>query len=257
MFQILSISFIYITILCGTATASPTDNSTAPPEAMVLIPAGEFQMGSPRDIGEDDEHPQHSVYVNSFFIDITEVTQANYERVMGKNPSHFKGTNLPVEKVTWSEAQAYCQALGKRLPTEAEWEKAARGKNNSVFSWGNEVTSQGGNYCDKQCEKKWKSDRFDDGHSNTAPVKSYAPNDYGLFDMGGNVYEWVKDWYHKDTYKKSPYENPKGPESGKFKVMRGGSWDVSPAVLRNAYRSGLAPDFRSYSVGFRCAKSTQ
>ncbi len=257
MIRTLLMCSLYIALFSGTAWGNPTKPATSPPEGMALIPAGEFRMGSPQAIGEDDEHPQHSVYLKSFFMDVTEVTQEDYEKVMGKNPSHFKGKNLPVEKVTWSEARAHCQTLGKRLPTEAEWEKAARGSRNLDFSWGSEVKSKAGNFCDNQCDKKWKSIQFEDGYKNTSPVKSYSPNDYGLFDMSGNVYEWVKDWYHKDTYKESPYENPKGPETGTFRVIRGGAWDISPVALRNAYRFGLAPDSRSYSVGFRCAQSTQ
>ena len=103
----------------------------------------------------------------------------------------------------------------------AEWERAARGKNNFIFSWGNEADSGKANFCDTHCKKRWKADQFDDGFPYTAPVGSFPSNDYGLFDMAGNVYEWVNDWHDEDYYQNSPRENPRGPESGKKKVMRG------------------------------------
>ena len=175
-------------------------------EDMILIPAGDFTAGMDPDTGYQEclkhakscepewyrhEAPVHEVWVDAFYMDKYEVTQEKYERIIGKNPSRYKGANLPVEKVNWPEANEYCEKVGKRLPTEAEWEKAARGKVDTIYPWGNEVESNKANFCDVNCKNYAKAHQFDDGYKATAPVGSYPPNGYGLYDMAGNVWEWV------------------------------------------------------------------
>lgn len=238
------------------------------PEGMVLIPAGELFRGSDSNQGYQiclknngdckkswfrDEEPAHAVRLDGFYIDAHEVTQKEFQRVMRENPSDYKGSNLPVERVAWSEATAYCKKMGKRLPTEAEWEWAARGGKRSVFPWGDGAESRKANFCDKQCDKRWKENQFDDGYRYTAPVGSFPANGYGVFDMAGNVYEWVADWYADDYYKKSPRKNPKGPETGNRKVIRGGSWMNYSTGIRPSDRTEAKPAARLNFVGFRCA----
>ena len=242
------------------------------PEGMVLIPGGEFIRGTASKEAQNvclknndyckekwfkDEEPLHSVKITGYYLDLYEVTQKNYQRVMTKNPSEFKGSNLPVESVTWYEAMEYCEKVGKRLPTEAEWEWAAKGGKQSTFAWGNEVESNRANFCDRSCDKRWKEKQFEDGYSHTAPVGSFPANDFGVYDMAGNVYEWVLDWYGEDYYEKKPHDNPKGPEKGNRKVIRGGSWINYPDSLRSAFRRWSQPDVRFNDTGFRCAKDSK
>ena len=176
--------------------------------------------------------------VRTFSMDKYEVTQKEYEKVMGNNPSEFKGSNLPVEQVTWYEAKDYCKKVGKRLPTEWEWEKAAKGGRNSIYPWGDEFESGKANICDVNCEHDWKSSEFDDGYKTTSPVGSYPPNGYGLYDMAGNVWEWTSSDWDKE---------------GKYKVLRGGSWDGNPYNTRSANRYNNGPGLR-IGFGFRCAQ---
>ena len=256
-------------LIWGITASGEADEKSHPPEGMIAIPAGELHRGSDSTQGYqvclknnddckeswfEDETPAHSVKLNGFFIDRHEVTQAGYEKIMGKNPSDFEGPTLPVESVTWSEAREYCERMGKRLPTEAEWEWAARGGNRSIFPWGDEAKSRKANFCDQTCGKRWKEDQFDDGHRHTAPVGSFPANGYGLFDMAGNVYEWVEDWYAEDYYRKSPRDNPKGPGKGNKKVIRGGSWINYSVGVRPADRTEAKPTTRLNFVGFRCAQ---
>ncbi len=236
---------------------------------MALIPSGQFTRGSAPKHAQKvclknndyckekwfkDEEPLHSVKLNSYYLDIYEVTQKDFQRVMNKNPSDFKGSDLPVERVTWYEAVEYCKKVGKRLPTEAEWEWGAKGGKHWTFIWGNKAESHKANFCDRSCEKRWKEKQFEDGYSHTAPVGSFPPNDYGLYDMAGNVYEWVMDWYEDDYYAHSPAENPKGPENGSRKVMRGGSWINYSVGVRPSDRTEAKPSKRINFVGFRCAR---
>jgi formylglycine-generating enzyme required for sulfatase activity len=236
---------------------------------MVAIPAGEFIMGAEPNIGYQecvkyyssckkesyvDESPPHKVELNAFYLDKYEVTQKDFERVMGTNPSKYKGGDRPVEQVTWSEAKDYCQRAGKRLPTEAEWEKAFKGGKNSIYPWGDLFASGKTNICDRNCGRPWKSGKFDDGYSTTSPVGKYPANNYGLYDMAGNVWEWSADWYGEGYYKNSPRSNPKGPAAGGERVVRGGSWDNRPSYSRTANRDSFGPTNRYYFVGFRCAR---
>ena len=215
---------------------------SGPTEEMVLIPGGTFWMGCvPGDSEcEDDEKPRHQVTVDSFHMDTHEVTQAQYERVMGKNPSNFKNcSDCPVENVSWDDARSYCSKVGKRLPTEAEWEYAARGGKDGEVRHGSlgDVAWYDGN-----SEKK------------THPVGKKAPNGFGLYDMLGNVYEWCSDWYDEGYYAKSPLKDPHGAESGASRVLRGGSWYYGSRGVRASYRYGSTPDFRTDYVGFRCVR---
>ena len=201
------------------------------------------------------ESPEHKVLLDTFFIDKFEVTQSDYMRVMGNNPSKYKASSRPVETVNWYDARTFCEKEGKRLPTEAEWEKAAKGGKNLLYPWGNIFDGGKSNFCDRNCKFGWKRRQYNDKYSTTAPVGSYPPNGYGLYDMAGNVLEWVSDWYDKDYYQTAPRNNPLGPEEGTKKVMRGGSWFVDPYYMRAAYRNNYHPDRKSGYVGFRCAVS--
>ena len=206
------------------------------PPGMVYVAGGTFQMGS--NSGASDEKPVHTVTVSSFFMDKTEVTQAQYRKVMGDNPSSFSGCDdCPVEKVTWHDAVAYAKKVGKRLPTEAEWEYAARGGNKSKG-----YTYAGSNNIDAVA---WYR------RSKTHPVAQKQPNELGLYDMSGNVWEWCSDWYGSDYYSGSPQNDPQGPNSGTRRVRRGGSWDSFDHFCRYANRSRNDPGLRNSNFGFR------
>jgi formylglycine-generating enzyme required for sulfatase activity len=219
---------------------------------MALIPAGEFQMGSNE---RDNEKPVHTVYLDAFYIDKYEVTNAQYRKFMDateyKAPacwddSKFNAPGHPVVSVSWDDAVAYAKWAGKRLPTEAQWEKAARGGLvGKKYPWGDELTHDYANYSGTGGRDKWEY---------TSPVGSFPPNGYGLYDMAGNVWEWCADWYDKDYYKNSPKQNPKGPDSGNIRVLRGGSWGTGDGYfLRAACRFDLEASVRYYYVGFRCS----
>lgn len=230
-------NLIYITLMF---LAASVGQSFAQSEDRVLIPAGEFQMGSKA--AEDET--LHTVHLSAFFIDKFEVTQEQFGKVMGNNPSDFNGKNLPVEKVTWYEARDYCKAVGQRLPTEAEWGKAARAGSSTVYSWGNEID---GDYA-------WY---WDNSKRKTHPVGSRNPNALGLHDMSGNVWEWVADYYIDNYYVTSPRANPQGPFTSKYRVIRGGSWRDLPDFLRTTRRNYDLPAGRFNHIGFRCAKSAE
>jgi len=206
-------------------------------ENSVLISAGEFQMGSK---AAEDEIP-HTVHLSAFTIDKYEVTQEKFEKIVRNNPSDFHGKNLPVEQVTWYEARDYCKAVGQRLPTEAEWEQAARAGSSTVYTWGDAID---GDYA-------WY---WENSQRSTHPVGSRKPNAFGLHDMPGNVWEWVADWYERNYYQKKINTNPKGPKTGKFRVVRGGSWVNYEDTLHSAFRRWSRPEVRFNDTGFRCAK---
>jgi iron(II)-dependent oxidoreductase len=226
------------------------------PEGMVQIPAGWFLMGSPEGEGGWEEHPQHKVWVDAFWIDRCEVTNAQYEKFMKATghsaPAYWNDDNLnkpeqPVVGVSWDDAVAYAQWAGKRLPTEAEWEKAARGGLvGKRYPWGNDSSHSNANYRGTGGRDRWEY---------TSPVGSFPPNGYGLYDMAGNVWEWVADWCDGNYYRSSPERNPKGPNTGQRRVLRGWSWDSPPYYLRCAYRSyDRVPTYSSDDIGFRCAQ---
>jgi len=223
---------------------------------MVLIPAGEFIMGK-NSSSPTDWQPEHKVTIDAFYLDKYEVTNKQYYEYCTKTntplpefweSSQFKCSleypDHPVIGVSFIDAVRYAHWAGKRLPTEAEWEYAARGGlPNSNFPWGNQIDSTLVNY-----GKKYKT---------TLKVGSFKPNGYGLFDMGGNVWEWTSDNYSDDFYSRSPSQNPTGPSTGRFKVIRGGSWHSGAMCVQTYYRNGLSSSWIDFAVGFRCAKNVK
>ncbi|GHV22414.1 hypothetical protein FACS189494_09210 [Spirochaetia bacterium] len=235
------------------------------PANMVRVEDGTFSMGSSS--GESDEKPVHSVTVKSFSMGKYEVTQAEYEAVMGTNPSNWKGAKLPVENVSWLDAIEYCNkrslnegltpayrgsgndiicnfsASGYRLPTEAEWEYAAKGGNKDYMTYeyagGNNAGAVGW-YTDNSGER-------------THEVGTKAPNSLGLYDMSGNVWEWCWDWY-SNSYTSGAQTDPTGAASGSYRVLRGGSWSYYAKYLRSAYRNSNTPTSRYYIYGFRVVR---
>lgn len=230
---------------------------------MVLVPAESFMMGSPEGEGDTDEHPQHSVYLDAYYMDKFEVTVSRYAEFMQltrrAKPVYWeqvdtrKHANLPVIGVNWDDAEAYCRWAGKRLPTEAEWEKGARGTDGRTYPWGNDApTSTLANF-----NKGFVAEKvYDQG---LAPVENYeaGKSPYGLHHMAGNVWEWTADWYDEHYYAKSPERNPKGPSSGQYRVLRGGSWSNEPQIVRSAYRLRYGPMNRYAYFGFRCAQDAR
>ena len=221
-------------------------------ETVAWIKAGSFIMGSKSLEGELDETPPHQVDVHSFYIDKYEVTKEDYKKVAGSDPSSTKGCTIcPVDNVTWYEAQDYCKKIGKRLPTEAEWEYACRAGTTTTFSYGNALSGDQANFNGKEPFGGVPIGPF---KGKTVPVGSYAPNAWGLYDMHGNVAEWCSDWYDAAYYGNSAKENPAGPKDGKLKTVRGGAWNSSGSALRCARRAGYNPTMRLNSIGFRCVK---
>ena len=213
---------------------------------MVLIPAGKFIQGCDA-LGPEHGAPAHPVYLDSFMIDLHEVTNQQFEKIM---PDHKLRRSLsshcdtcPVTKVTWYEAADYCHLIGKALPSEAQWEKAAGGVNGCEFPWGPDFDP----------EQKLARGGFE-LKDKASPVGSYPPNKFGLYDMGGNVWEWVADWYSPKYYFMEPLYNPRGPVRGVMKVRRGGAWSDQIKAMKTGYRDWSYPFSRSYSdIGFRCA----
>ncbi len=249
------------------ATPEPRD-----PAEMIVIPAGEFWMGSAEDDAEarDNEKPRHQVFVDTFEIDKDPVTSARWKRFMDAGgyreqsywstegwkwrserkvtqpdsweAANFRRPDQPVVGVSWYEAEAFCRWAGKRLPTEAEWEKAARGTDARKYPWGNE----------------WDSTRVNRNESKigkTTPVGQYpnGASPYGVRDMTGNGWEWAADWFDASYYRQSPKRNPEGPDSGQYRVLRGGAWNFNPIFLRAAFRDNYAPATRNSYIGVRCA----
>ena len=230
---------------------------------MVLVEGGCFNMGS--DKGALLEGPVHKVCLSSFKIEKHEVTQKFFQSVMKTNPSRFVSADLPVESVTWQEANKYCKKTGKRLPTEAEWEFAARGGTTSEYYWGEKFEPSRGNFCDNNCDMNVRVADASDGYKYTAPVGKFPPNPLGIYDMSGNVAEWVADWMdtEQNYYIVSPKDNPLGPTrknapdfdgGANEKVLRGGSWGGGIETLRSAWRKAFFRGYRFENLGFRCAK---
>ncbi len=228
-----------------------------PDRSMVLVPAGEFIMGSLG--GDPDEQPVHKVYVGAFFMDKHQLSVGHYLRFLDAthrdSPPEWTRMNKqenqsrPVANVDWEDADAYCKWAGKRLPTEAEWEKAARGTDGRVYPWGNEPPTR---FHANSGKEIWNN------HSALAPVGTFeeGKSPYGIYDMAGNVWEWVSDWYDPEYYQTSPPQNPSGPRRGSHKVVRGGSWGSNGITdLRSADREIHLPSFKGFGTGFRCAKT--
>ena len=214
---------------------------------MIKVEGGTFQMGATSEQGGDadsDEKPVHSVTLSDYYIGETEVTQELWQAVMGSNLSYFSGSQRPVERVSWNDCQEFITQLNRltgknfRLPTEAEWEYAARGGNNSQgykYSGSNTI----GNVA-------WYDDN---SNSQTHNVKTKSPNELGIYDMSGNVWEWCQDW--KGNYNSGSQINPTGPSSGSFRVGRGGGWYNGARRCRVSSRSNDDPDYRYYNLGLR------
>ena len=223
---------------------------------MALVPAGEFTMG-----GDSIDNPRHPVYLDAFYMDKYEVTTSRYAKFLQttRRQVPFKWSEValvshgdrPVIGVTWEDAVAYCRWASKRLPTEAEWEKAARGTDGREYPWGNEAPTPRHANFNKCCE--WK------GYGVLAIVGSLEAgrSPYGIYDLAGNVSEWVADWYDNTSYKYELERNPKGPRDGEEKVVRGGSWYDSALLQRSALRSRSYPSAPSTDRGFRCAKDAK
>lgn len=236
---------------------SPERVRTSPVDRMVqvFVPAGEFIMGTSEE-GLQKNRPAHQVMLAAFWVDQVEVTNAMYAMcvdagkcplpVVGRNPyySHPRYNNYPVVYVTWYDADAYCQWAGRRLPTEAEWEKAARGTHRRIYPWGNELPDE-------------SLANFNLNIGALLDVHRYplGASPYGVFNMAGNVREWVADWFHEFYYTVSPRENPQGPPSGAHKSLRGGSYDDSYGQIRTFNRFSHAPASPGINRGFRCASS--
>ena len=226
---------------------------------MVEIPAGEFLMGFDGTQALEDERPLHRVWLDTFSIDQYEVTTAQYAAFLANTnrPAPWQWTlvdlsqhgDRPVIGADWSDAAAYCRWRGKRLPTEAEWEKAARGTDGRLYPWGNQLPTK--DFANFALGARFSYSQM------LMSVQSYEPgkSPYGLYQMAGNVYEWVQDWYAANYYETSPDRNPPGPDQGQFKVLRGGSWSDLPKYLLTYGRFKLPPETRNSYTGFRCAKS--
>jgi formylglycine-generating enzyme required for sulfatase activity len=209
----------------------------------VWIPPGTFQMGCSAGDNEcnSDEKPAHKVTITKgFWLGQTPVTQASYLRVMGVNPSHFHGARRPVESVTWGQARDYCELVGMRLPTEAEWEYAARAGSDS-FRYGDPDNIG------------W---HFGNSQDTTHEVGLKQANQWNLYDMLGNVWEWVADWFDENYYQESPLNDPKGPSSGLRRALRVSAWRYSSSSMRSSHRVSGKPDDRDPAIGFRCAWET-
>jgi len=232
---------------------------------LVLVPAGAFEMGSAA--GSEDERPVRSVYVDAYYVGVHEVTNEQYEEFSPGHRSKWKkyspADSMPVIAVTWEEAAAFCAWLSKkegvtyRLPTEAEWEKAARGTDRRTYPWGDEppLSTDGTWRCNLAPSKDratWRKDGFE----LAAPVGRYpsGASPYGALDMAGNVYEWCADWYAKDTYATGEARNPTGPERGEKRAIRGGSFTNRSSSLRSANRLGKEPGFYEANLGFRVVR---
>jgi formylglycine-generating enzyme required for sulfatase activity len=237
----------------------------------VKIAAGKFVMGSPvEELHRESDETQHEVVITKdLWIGVHEVTQGQYERIMGKNPSFFSAGGVgkervkdrdtfdhPVERVSWHDAFEFCRKLGAkegktyRLPTEAEWEFACRAGSSTVFHYGNSFNSNLGNIngLGYSSYGKEESGPF---HRCTNKIGQYKANAFGLFDMHGNVQEWCADCYGRDYYKSSPKEDPQGPTDGTERVLRGGAWPSSAKACRSAMRNHLPPNDKTYTTGFR------
>lgn len=232
------------------------------PVSMVTIPAGEFLMGSPEGKGRADERPQRAVYLDAFVIDQVEVTNERYMAFVKttghRTPPNPYGTSplvslagiehLPVVQTTWYDAKAYCTWAKKRLPTEAEWEKAARGTDGRLYPWGNEPpTAKRANF-----DREWEDEKT------LHPVGSLPGGDspYGVKDMAGNAREWVSDWYDADYYQDAPPRNPLGPDKkGVVRSIRGGSWHSPASDITTTARGRGGFALQTHGTGFRCARS--
>ena len=268
---------------------TPGQNSFRPADGMemIYIPAGAFSMGN---ADQQDESPPHQVNLDAFWIDRTEITNREYAQFLnaianqlsscqpltacvssmeenadshlaskaGRIVAEVGFEDHPATHVTWLGAATYCQWADARLPTEAEWEKAARGSSGRRYPWGDSFEAANTNFCDRSCTfDAGRDEEADDNWATTAPVGSFpdGASPYAVYDLAGNVWEWVSDWYGHDYYQQSPGQNPSGPQDGQQRVVRGGSWFSAASDLRAANRSAWPPDTTTGFIGFRCARS--
>ncbi len=206
---------------------------------MAFIRGGEFEMGNA--VGDYNERPARRVTLDPFYLDLKEVSVGEFRRFKPSYRPAFTGDGMPAANITWEEAKAYCNSKGKRLPTEAEWERACKGVEADIYSYG----------------KTYDPERGRTGltlRERSAPVGSYKPGNAGLFDMSGNVWEWCSDWYGRDYYKEGENRNPKGPAKGQQHVLRGGAWFSNAHYARCTHRPGNIGKKRDPSFGFRCAR---
>ena len=264
-------------------TVPPTSTPTPKPgvtmlgadgATLVFVPAGEFTIGS--EDGNIDEQPVHAVFLDSYWIDRTEVTNAMYAKCVEtgdcrppSNTSSYTRSSYygnpefddyPVIYVNWYKAKTYCEWAGRRLPAETEWEKAARGTDGRTYPWGNDFDCKKGNFDDEiQLDNYVVPGGANcDGFPDTSPVGWFinGKSPYGAYDMVGNVWEWVNDWYDSAYYSSSPSSNPLGPVIGQSRVRRGGSWYDYYGDVRSGVRNGSDPGITDVNVGFRCARGT-
>jgi formylglycine-generating enzyme required for sulfatase activity len=245
------------TVPLPTTKINPKDGAE-----MILIPAGEFQMGS-TDTDKDakgDQKPQRKVYLDAYYMYKTEVTVAQFRKFchatgrksMPPKPDWGWIDTHPIVNVSWNDAVAYAKWAGVALPTEAQWEKAARGTDGRIYPWGNEW--------DKSKCANWSNSGEGNTIMETHPVGSFpdGASPYGVMDMAGNVWEWCGDWYNADYYKNATVRNPHGPATGTVRVLRGGSWgNYGYDDCRGAFRNGSYPGYDVGDVGFRCASPVQ
>ena len=276
-------SKLIFTLLCCVCAALPIAAQTAAPEGMVQIPAGKFWMGKAYTIYLEsadllardrmDDKPANNVYLDAFYMDKYEVTNADYARFVeatrARTPWHWPQGKIangqekfPVYNVNWFEAADYCKWVGRRLPTEAEWEKAARGGlDRNHYAWGDKEIDRS----ELMLLAPQSAGRITNappvpaalGRSDATAAGSFAPNGYGLYDMIGNVMEWTNDWYDNNYYPFMPKQNPRGPETGKYRSVRGAGWADGGGHGDEKvvdYRNFSDPDTRISTIGFRCAK---
>jgi len=272
----LAVSFCFVLKFLAVFSGFALAFGDAPPLNMAEIPGGVFNMGTEienaKEWGDTDEEPVHEVFLSMYYIDRYEVTAAQFSEFLNDNSkdagSYIELTpsvtiekvndrhqprpgleNLPVNRVSWFGADAYCRANGKRLPTEAEWEYAARGTDGRTFPWGEEAPDN--------TRATYKRKFAEMGFNVMEPVdglkKGRSP--FGLHHMAGNVWEWVSDWYDEGDYSDTFVKDPQGPETGTTKVLRGGNWYYKAYYMRATYRFNEKPDIFKIWQGFRCAKS--
>jgi formylglycine-generating enzyme required for sulfatase activity len=292
--------FIFVVSGCRSIPAPqevvPFDTWTRPADGMVMVyvPGGEFQMGSDEDDIEyalqmcgayghhcergwfEDELPAHTVTLDNFWMDRTEVTNGQYQRCVEEDAcnspimdvtytraAYFSDetySDYPVIHVTWNQAVAYCEWAEARLPTEAEWEYAARGPQGNLFPWGNDFAGTYLNYCDANCDIACADQEYDDGFRDTAPAANYPAGASwcGALNMAGNVWEYTADWYDEQYYDDSPVLNPEGPLSWtRGRVVRGGAWGSCRVYTRSTFRLRDDPRQVIAPVGFRCVRSSE